>query len=137
MATLAFSAQGSIVTINGIEIGEVTEFSGPAEERPTLDATHLRSTRREFIGGLANSGEFGMTVNYLPGDPGQLELRRCQGLEAGQAMVVTLPNNPDTATPRETWSFLAVVLSSEGAGAVDEIMQREWTLQISGAITYG
>lgn len=136
MATLAFSAQGAIVTINGIEIGEVTEFTGPSSERPTIDATHLRSTRREYIGGLADSGEFGLTVHYLPTDPGQLELRRSAGLEASQAIVVTLPPDPQTSTPRETWTFQAVVLGNETGGSTDEIMMREWTLQVTGDVTY-
>ena len=135
MPTGAFSAQGSVITINGIEIGEVVEFGGPETERPQVDATHLRSTSREYIGGLKDNGEFTLTVNYLPADPGQLELRRCQSLEGTQTFVVTLPNDAN-GTPRETWTFQATVNGSSPSGSVDEVLRREWTMAVSGDIAY-
>ena len=136
MPTGAFSAQGSIITVNGIEIGEVVEFGGPETERPQVDATHLRSTSREYIGGLKDNGEFTLTVNYLPLDPGQLELRRCQSLEGTQTFVVTLPNDPNTSAARETWTFQATVNGSSPSGSVDEVLRREWTMAVSGDIAY-
>lgn len=136
MATGAFSAQGSTLTINGIEIGEVVTFGGPNTTRPQIEATHLKSTSVERIAGLKDNSEFTLTVNYLPGDAGQLELRRCQSLEGAQAIVVTLPADPVAGTAREVWSFLATVNGSAPSAAAGEVMRREWTLSVSGDVTY-
>ncbi len=137
MPSGAFTASGAFATINGIEVGELVEFGGPDTDRPQVDVTHLRSTAREYIGGLPDSGEFTMTVNYLPTDPGQLELRRCQAVEGAQAFVVTLPPDPATGAARETWTFAGTVNGSSPAGSTGEVMRREWTVTVSGAIAYG
>lgn len=136
MATGAFTASGSIITVNGIEIGEVMEFGGPSGDKPTVDVTHLRSTSREYIGGLPDNGEFTLTCNYLPTDPGQLELRRTQRLEGAQTFVITLPPDPTSGNTRETWTFQATVNGSDPSGSTGEVMQREWTMNVSGDILY-
>jgi len=136
MASGAFTAQGSIVTISGTEIKEVVEFGGPETDRPQVDVTHLRSTSREYIGGLKDNGSFTLTVNYLPTDPGQLLLRAAQSLEAPQDFVITLPNDPSSGNPRETWSFAATVNGSAPSASVDEVLRTEWTMSVSGDITY-
>src|SRR5688500_880236 len=136
MATGAFTASGSVITINGIEIMEVVEFTGPEGDKPTVDVTHLRSTAREYIGGLPDNGEFGLTVHYLPLDPGQLELRRTQKLETSQTFVVTLPPDPASGNPREVWTFAGTVNGTAPGGSTGEVMRREWTITVSGDIAY-
>ena len=108
----AFSAQGSILKINGTEIAEVSEFGGPSISRPKVDVTHLRSTAREYIAGLQDTGSFTFTMNYIPTDPGQLALRQSLGVEQVQQFDVLLPNDPISGTPRQTWSSTTCESSS-------------------------
>lgn len=134
MATAAFNAQGTIVTLNGTEIAEVTEFGGPGIEKPRTQATHLRSTAHEYISGIQDNGEFTLTVNYLPGDPGQLLLRSLMASGATGTIVVSLPDDPATSNPRETWTFDVVVTGVEPDPG--EVFRNEWTMAVSGSIAY-
>ena len=132
----AFSAQGSILKINGTEIAEVSEFGGPSISRPKVDVTHLRSTAREYIAGLQDTGSFTFTMNYIPTDPGQLALRQSLGVEQVQQFDVLLPNDPISGTPRQTWSFQATVESYEFSASVDEAIKVNVSLSVSGDVTY-
>jgi hypothetical protein len=136
MPTGSFTAQGSIVNINGTEIKEVTEFTLPSISRPEVDATHLRSTSREYLAGLRDNTEFSFTVNYLPGDPGQRLLRASAASPSTQTMQVVLPDDPDTSDPYETWEFQALITGFEPTGSVDEVMRAEATMRVSGDVTH-
>jgi tail tube protein len=136
MATGAFLAQGATITIDGSAIAEVKEFGGPSISRPKVDVTHLGSTAKEYIGGLKDTGSFTFTVNYRPDDAGQLALRAGLSATTLSTFVVTLPDDPETSNPRETWTFLGSVEGFEFAASAGEAMTVDVSISVSGDVTY-
>ena len=129
MATNAFTAQGTTIEINTIEIGEATEFSGPETTNPTVPATHLKSIAVETLPGLAENGEFSVTCNGLPLDPGQIEVERLQKNRASGTLRVTYPN---AVLIQE---FDVNVTGFSRSGSVGEVHQVEITFEVTGPIT--
>lgn len=51
-----------------VDVAEVVAITPPGMTREAVDATHLESTDgyREFIGGLKETGEASITLNFVP-----------------------------------------------------------------------
>lgn len=130
MATGAITAKGTTLRYNDIEISEVVNFGGPNSTRPQVDATHLKSDAREYLAGLADNGDFTFTVNYLPDDPGQIELQR-----ALRDVETPAPFEVELQDAVETWMFDAVCTGFVLSGDVDAVMRADVTMRISGAFT--
>src|SRR5438552_4011527 len=82
VATAARLAEGTIVQIGNndavvsppspetfTDVGEITALAKSGAKTDTPDATNMQSGRfREFIAGLSEAGELGVTANWTPGD---------------------------------------------------------------------
>lgn len=129
MATKAVTPQGYSITINGIEIGEVTGFALPTVSKPKITVTHLKSTAVETINGLRDNGSFSFSCNYVFDDPGQVEIERVTDLSENQAFEIVPPG---AGIKR---SFLGQIEEAAGDAAAGEAMTREFTISVSGGIT--
>src|ERR1051325_6003498 len=68
--TQAVNAFGTTISMNGVEIAEVTHIGGPSLSRNTIDATHHKSPGMwaEVIKGIKDGGEGSLDLNYIPND---------------------------------------------------------------------
>jgi hypothetical protein len=82
MSTNALDTQGTKLYIESTGspedralITERVKITGPNETRPRRDVTDLDSTRREYKGGLRDSGEIQLEIFYVPSDAVHVRLR--------------------------------------------------------------
>lgn len=130
MATNALETQGVTFTWNANTVGEITDFTGPGGAANVIDATHLGSTAREKIMGIADEGQFSFELNYVPTDAGQSALEADRLTRTRRACVLTLTDSPAT-----TKSFNAYCLEFSISGGVDDKISASVTLEIDGAVT--
>lgn len=94
------SAQGSTIEINTgtsllpvwVEIGGVKSFSTPENVTSEIDVTHLGSVSMEYIGGIADGGNFSYEGLEMADDPGQVAMKAARTSRAVTGLRVTLPN---------------------------------------------
>ena len=138
MSSNALEAQGMLIKIgNGASpqvfttISEIKTFSGPTGSAAVIDVTDLSSTAKEKRMGLADEGQLSFTINYIPDNTQHtlLRTRRASREETDFKMVFT------DDSPSTTWSFSAFVTGFAVSGAVDNVVEANVTLEITGAIT--
>ena len=127
--SLAIETQGTVITWNTLEVGEVVSFNGPGGTAPTYDVSNLYSTRREFRMGLADEGEFTMECNFVPGDPGQEGLMADRITRTKRQVVVTYSDG-------STDTFDAYCVSAVKSGGVDNKVAISFTLKITGDVAF-
>jgi hypothetical protein len=112
------------------EIGEVVDLNREDGGATEIDCTHLQSTAKEFLIGLANWGTFTFSLNWLFDDVGQAALRAVRISRALTTFKVTYSDD-STAT------FSAYVMNVSGpSAAVDGKLSGSVTLKITGAVTF-
>ena len=138
MSSNALEAQGMLIKIgNGASpqvfttISEIKTFSGPTGSAAVIDVTDLSSTAKEKRMGLADEGQLSFTINYIPDNTQHtlLRTRRASRDETDFKMVFT------DDSPSTTWSFSAFVTGFAVSGAVDNVLEANVTLEITGSIT--
>lgn len=139
MSSAALEAQGMLIKIgNGATptevfstIPEIKTFSGPSGSAAVIDVTDLSSAAKEKRMGLADEGQLSFTINYIPDNAQHIALRakRAARTETNFKMVFT------DDSPSTTWSFSAFVTGFAVSGAVDNVVEANVTLEITGAIT--
>jgi hypothetical protein len=110
-------------------IGEIIDFDGPGGESTEIPTTHVLSAAQEFRIGLRDEGTFNLTVNFLPGDAGQL------GLQADRASAVIRNfrvTYTDAGAAKD--SFSAYVKGFRKKGSRDGVVSATVTLRISGVV---
>ena len=136
---MALETQGSVVAINTgttatptwTTIGEVKSFSGPSGSASVIDATHLGSTAKEKLMGLADEGQITLELNYLhTSDSGQSAVRTARTNRTKSEFQITLSDGSSTI------KFSGYVLSFTVNGGVDALMSSSITIEITGAVTY-
>lgn len=112
-------------------IANVSNLSGPSRERESIDVTAHNSADkyREFVKGLKNGGEVTVTINYDP------TLTDTASIEADfeeednrNYRIVLLPGEDD----EWTWDFEGLITGLSDEFPIDDRMEREMTIQISG-----
>lgn len=131
--TGAVSAQGSILAISTdggttfIDIEGMTDVVDPAGEASDLDATNLKSTRKEYIAGLEDAQSVTINGQRMATDPGQ---------QALLAAVGTVASFKQTLSNGEIQEFDAVVKKFGITGSVDGILMCACSLRATGDLTY-
>src|ERR1051325_1614285 len=138
MATKAFNAQGTVVkrgngaTVEGFtHLPDVKSIGGPTGSSDLWEATNLDSTAKEYVLGLADSGEIRLGLNYDP-------------TSAQQQGLFTASNNRTRRNLRIIFSdtgaaqldFAAFVQNHEISAGANAIAELAITLKITGAITF-
>lgn len=126
--TLGVSATGTS-PITYTNIGEITNFNGFDGSAAEIDVTHLGSTAKEWLMGLQDFGSFNIDVNYLNADAGQDLLRTAKGNRDLHYFKATF-SDASTAT------FSGYVLSAPISGGVDAKVDGNFTIRISGDVTF-
>lgn len=131
----AVRSQGAVLMVDkdtpgtpDVPVGCPTSFSNSGSAA-TVDVSCLESTSREYVAGLAESGEVSLTLNLTTNDEGQIVLRDAYASGSTKAFLLTLSDGM-------TLEFDATVTSYNLSLGVDEAATLDVTLQISGDITW-
>jgi hypothetical protein len=113
-------------------VSERVRIGGPNETRPRRDVTDLDSTRREFKGGLRDTGEMQLDIFYIPTNAVHIRLRAAfnestASLRARQWELLF--------TDGTTWRFQGEVTGWSQNFEVDSDVKATLTIVPSGAIT--
>lgn len=111
------------------EVVAITGFSGFDGQAAEIDATHLKSTAKEFLMGLQDFGTFSVDTNYLPADAGQVLMRSAKATRVIQDFRITFS---DTSVA----TFQGYVLSAPTNGGVDAKVDGSFSIRISGDVTF-
>lgn len=130
----SFIGYGTSISRAGNNIAEVVSIKPPALKMDTPDVTTMDSATsfRQFIAGLKDGGEVGITMKFYPGDTlGQYGLM--QDLENGtkQAFIITLPDS------LATWTFNGFVTSIDPDVPLDDAVGLEATIKVTGKPVFG
>jgi Ubiquitin-activating enzyme E1 FCCH domain len=109
-------------------VGNWKSWSGFSGQTSDIDVTDLSSTAMEYVGGLADNGEFNISVQTNDTDVGQQALqsnRLATGLNS--VFTVTLKNGK-----KRTFSGYVKQFSEEGG--VNNVLMSNIVIRISGAI---
>lgn len=123
-------------TLTGyLPIGEITDFSGPGGSAAVIDTTSLDSTRKEKLMGLADEGQISFSLNFVPGNPGQVAFRAARASRAETNFALVFSDATATA-PATTATFAGFALEFSVAGAVDDKVSASAVIEITGAVTW-
>src|SRR5438876_8940971 len=127
-ATAARLAEGTIVELGNNDadplaspptpetftpVGEITALGKSGAKTDTPDATNMQSGRfREFISGLSEAGELGVTSNWSPGDDSHAFVEEPFNSGERRHVKVIVPPDPSAAempSPGD-WGFLGMLI---------------------------
>jgi predicted secreted protein len=117
-----------------VTIANVSDLSGPSRTRDAIEVTAHDSPNqyREFVKGLKDGGEVTLTLNYDPAENTHSDLDADFEEDALRAyQIVVLPGEAD----EHTWSINGLITNLSDAFPIDDRMEREVTLKISGKPT--
>lgn len=112
-------------------LGEVVNVTAPGLTRETVDATHMGSTGRirEHIGGMRDSSEATVELNYIAGGATWDLLKAAYDLDTPVNYKVTFPNS-------ETVIFPALITELSPATPMADKMVLTAKFKVSGAPTW-
>jgi hypothetical protein len=111
------------------KVGESVTIGEPDGEASEIDVTHLESTEKEYLVGLADGGNIALSGWYVEDDTGQAEMHAARLSAERRWIKITLSNGA-------VRYFKGVVKKfSDFSAAVDGAVPFNGTVRISGAIT--
>lgn len=139
MSTAALDTQGTKLYIEDIGspanralVTERLRIGGPNETRPRRDVTDLDSTRREYKGGLRDTGEMQLDLFYIPSDTVHTRLRAAFNENAAALRQRQWELEYTDGT---TWRFQGEVTGWSQNFEVDSDVKATLTIVPSGDIT--
>ncbi|MEU4386573.1 phage tail tube protein [Promicromonospora sp. NPDC023805] len=117
-----------------VAIANVSDLSGPSRSRDAIEVTAHDSPNqyREFVKGLKDGGEVTLTLNYDPANNTHKALDADFEEDALRGyQIVVLPGESD----EHTWTINGLITNLSDAFPIDDRMEREVTLKISGKPT--
>jgi hypothetical protein len=133
------NAQGSViywstttVLSTVISISNVIGYNGPSGSAPIIDATHLASTAKEKVMGLADEGQIALDMFYDPADTGQTRLRECRASRVKGHWAVKILQS---TTQRYQLDGKGYCTGFAIAGSVDQMVKVTATIEITGAVS--
>jgi hypothetical protein len=116
-------------------IEEVTQINGPDGSLNLIDVSHLGSTAKEYLPGLADAGTIQLAMNATM-ETKQLHLKDMfDGSSDPEPFRIQIPTD-STRTQFHTFDFLGIVTRWSLADAVDSKVTLNVTLQTSGGVEY-
>lgn len=112
-------------------IANLTDINSPQRSREALEVTNHGSPdkHRQIVKGLMDGGEAALTLNYDPGESTHADLRSDFEEDPLRSYrIVFLPGDID----EETWTFSAMITELGVAAPIDNIMEQEITVKVSG-----
>jgi predicted secreted protein len=119
-----------------VEIGEVTNISGPNLTRDAIDVTGIGSpdAYKEYIAGLKDSGEITIEMNFVPGSQSDALLHTLFEASGTFQFRITVPSGGSPSG--EQWTGSAFITALSPTVPVAEKMAKSVTLKVTGKVTY-
>jgi hypothetical protein len=118
-----------------VELEEVTQINGPDGSLNLIDTSHLGSTRKEYLPGLADNGTIQLACNFTAGTKQMEMFDLFNGSADPQPFRIKIPTD-STRTEFHTFDFDAIVTRWSLADAVDSKVGLNITLQTTGGVEY-
>jgi len=128
---MALKTQGIILKRAGVEVAEISGFTGPDGEATEIDVTHLRSLAKEYLQGLPDEGNISFTGFLKPSDAAQVGLRTDRDAQAANTYSLTLTDSPPTVL-----TFQAFVKQFGLSAAPDGAIALNLSMRITGAVAW-
>jgi hypothetical protein len=140
MATTAFLASGTLLKMGDenspriyTTIYEVTDIGDFGAENDLIEVTHMQSTSKEYIYGLADGVEFNVTVNYLPTNDTHVDLLAAQASRISKHFRMIMP--PSAGNWK--FDFDALVKGFRLSLSPNEAGQMSFNFKVTGSIVGG
>ena len=117
------------------QIEEVTSISGPDGTANLIDVSHLGSTRKEYLQGLADNGSIQLECNYTGGTKQQDLYDLFNETADAEEYKLEIPST-SAKTNFHTFTFQAVVTKWSLSAAFDNKVTLSVTLQTTGGVNY-
>lgn len=127
-AFTSYSGSGTVIN-NKFQINNVLTFQRGGAQKAQIDVTDLNSTSKEFLGGLQDQGTFTLGGKFKASDDGQEALRASYAF-SGQSVPLKI-----TYSDASYDSFNAEVISFDVSGGVDQAVDFNASLRITGDVT--
>jgi len=127
-----YSAFGTILSIGGTDVAELTSISGPSVSADTIDVSSHDSlvaddAYRTYVGGLLDGGEVSMEGNLTTAVAGNVIMTALEG-RVEVAIVITFPAAAGVAT----WTFDGIVTGFESSAPHDGKLGFSASIKVSG-----
>lgn len=139
---MAINSQGSKLLHSGpgspsdyAELEEVKSIGGPQGTLNVIDVSHLGSTRKEYLPGLADNGQVQVVCQFTGGTEQMAMFDLFNNTSDPEQFQIQIPTD-STKTSFHKFDFLAIVTKWELSDAVDTAVQLTITLQTTGGVTY-
>ena len=116
---------------SNVQIGSVTDFTGPGGQAAVIDITHLTSTAKEKMMGLRDEGQLTLTLNYDATNTGQAALLADRASRSKKKALIKFS---DTATHIAVFDGYCLAFSI--TGAMDNKVSANAVIEIDGAVTF-
>lgn len=139
---MAINSQGSQFLHSGpgspasyVAIEEVISIGGPQGTATLIDVSHLGSTRKEYLQGLADNGAVQLSCNFT-GATKQMDMFTMFNTTADPEQFMLKIPSDSTKTTFHTFVFDGIVTKWELADATDAKVTLAITVQTTGGVTY-
>lgn len=126
---------GTASPITYTELPEVMGGVQIGETLPLVDVTHLQSTSREYIGGLADGDEFSLECNRILNASPDIQALFISLKGQTRTLRVTATNTRVSPNTTAVYTFSAVFLGWTSNPAVGEQDKITYNFKISGGVT--
>jgi hypothetical protein len=123
---MALNAQGSKILHSSLDspasytaIEEVTSISGPDGSANLIDVSHLGSTRKEYLTGLADNGQIQMACNFTAGTKQMEMFDLFNNSSSPSQFQINVPHSPGSSSYYKFF-FLGIVTKWSLSEAVDD-----------------
>ncbi len=114
------------------EIEEVNNITGPDGKAKLIDTTHLRSTGKEYLPGIADFGQISLDMNFT-GKRNQIFLRNMYATQSdAKTFRILVPDGAGF----HAFTFSAIVTSWNLDLKTDDKAGLKATLQVTGGVVY-
>lgn len=118
-----------------VALEEVTSIGGPDGTLNLIDTSHLGSTAKEYLPGLADNGTITLALNFTAGTKQMVMKDLFDGSADANPFRIQIPTT-SARTAYHTFDFDAIVTRWSLADAVDSKVTLNITLQTTGGVDY-
>lgn len=138
---MALNSQGSQLTHASSSGGtfaaveEVVSISGPNGTLSLIDVSHLGSTRKEYLPGLADNGTIDVECNFIAGTEQMALYTMFNDSSDPEFFQIRIPTD-SSKTRFHQFSFQGIMSKWALADAVDAKVRLSMTIQTTGGVSY-
>jgi hypothetical protein len=128
----AVKGLGTTISIGGTTIGNLTDISGVDMSVETMEVQTLASTVKDYITGIFDGGEVGITGFFEPGNAGQAAVQTAFEAGSESQFVITFPS-----TMGATWTFNGLVTKVTTGATISDPVSFEMTVLLTSLPNLG